>query len=131
MAFTLLKLKDNRIQVSSAGMPPILMYSKKSQHVEEINLMGMPLGAMLDFPYKDFNLQLDQGDTLLLMSDGLPELANEEGEQMAYFRISKIFKDVGSRNPDRIIEAIVEAADEWRGEHPIEDDISLLVLKIK
>ncbi len=131
MAFTLLKLKDNRLLVSSAGMPPILMYSKKSQHVEEINLMGMPLGAMLDFPYKDFNLQLDQGDTLLLMSDGLPELANEEGEQMAYFRISKIFKDVGSRNPDRIIEAIVEAADEWRGEHPIEDDISLLVLKIK
>ncbi|MEN8193764.1 MAG: two-component regulator propeller domain-containing protein [Bacteroidota bacterium] len=131
MAFSLLKLKDNVAQFSSAGMPPILIHSEASKHVEELNLMGMPLGAMLDFPYREFQFEVHPGDTILFMSDGLPELTNSEGEQFAYFRVSKLFKDIAAMSPNEIISEIIKTSDDWLGGKPIEDDITLLVLKIK
>ncbi len=131
MAFSLLKLKDNVLQISSAGMPPIYYYSRMTTHVEEINLMGMPLGAMLNFPFRDIKIEVTRGDTILLISDGLPEMTNDNDEQFEYFRISKLFKEVGNKSPQAIIDALVEASEEWLNGKPLEDDITLLVLKIK
>ncbi len=131
MAFSLLKLKDHTLQISSAGMPPIYIYSKLSNNVEEINLMGMPLGAMLNFPFKDIQIEVNSGDTILLISDGIPEMLNKDEEQFEYYRISKLFKEVGNQSPQEIIDAIVEISEEWLDGKPLEDDITLLVLKIK
>lgn len=131
MAFSLLKLKDRTLQISSAGMPPIYIYSKLSNNVEEINLMGMPLGAMLNFPFKDIQIEVNSGDTILLISDGIPEMLNKDEEQFEYFRLSKLFKEVADKSPKEIIDAIVEISEEWLDGKPLEDDITLLVLKIK
>ncbi len=51
MAFSLLRIKGKMLQFSSAGMPPMYIYRQKSHSVDEINLEGMPLGAMKDFEY--------------------------------------------------------------------------------
>ncbi len=131
MAFSLLKLKDYSIHISSAGMPPIFIYSASHKQVEEINLMGMPLGAMLNFPFRDIQIQVAKGDTILLMSDGLPEMTNQKDEQFDYFRISKLFKEIGAKSPDEIISSIIEVSDNWLGGYALEDDITLLVIKIK
>jgi len=131
MAFSLIKFKDNTLHIASAGMPPIFIYSQSNNHVEEINLMGMPLGAMLDFPYKNMQVKVNTGDAILLMSDGLPEISNKSGEQFDYFRISKMFKDIGKESPTEIINQLIEASENWIDGEPLEDDITLLVIKIK
>ena len=41
--------------------------------IEEYKMKGMPLGAFDAFPYKTIETELDFGDTVLLLSDGLPE----------------------------------------------------------
>jgi serine phosphatase RsbU (regulator of sigma subunit) len=79
MAFSLLKVKGNKVSMSSAGMPPIFLYRKQSGVVEEIMLKGMPLGAMKNFPYTLHETELKSGDTILLLSDGLPEQKNVQG----------------------------------------------------
>ncbi len=131
MAFSLLKLKGNSLHVSSAGMPPIYIYSESNNHVEEINLMGMPLGAMLNFPFKDIEIEVAKGDTILLMSDGLPEMTNKDDEQFEYYRISKLFKEIGVKRPREIVDEIVEVSENWLDGKALEDDITLLVMKIK
>ena len=50
--------------------------------IEEVALKGMPLGAVSDFPYQTQSTELFVGDTLLLLSDGLPELFNKEKEML-------------------------------------------------
>ncbi len=65
----------------------ILFGSKK---VEEIILKGMPLGAVKDFPYQIKTTELKSGDTLLLLSDGLPELFDSEKEMFGYDKVTKI-----------------------------------------
>jgi len=48
----MLKILNNKIMLSSAGMPHALIYRQENRAVEEIELKGMPLGAVKNFPYQ-------------------------------------------------------------------------------
>jgi serine phosphatase RsbU (regulator of sigma subunit) len=131
MAFTLIKLRENRIQMSTAGMPPAYIFRAKTLKVEEICLEGMPLGAMADFPYRVFEDELNTGDTLLLLSDGLPELRNPDGAQFDYPRVQEIFRDAAGQHPQAIIDRLVDAGEVWRKNELPDDDVTLMVLRAK
>ncbi|MEJ2105662.1 MAG: two-component regulator propeller domain-containing protein, partial [Ignavibacteriaceae bacterium] len=45
MSFSLLRIMDHKLTITSAGMPPLYYYSKKTGEVEEVLIQGMPLGA--------------------------------------------------------------------------------------
>ena len=64
---------NNRLTLSGAGMPPALIYRADEVLVEEILLEGMPLGGFIGAERQEASYQLQSGDTILLMSDGLPE----------------------------------------------------------
>jgi serine phosphatase RsbU (regulator of sigma subunit) len=91
MAFTLVRLKGKSVYLSSAGMPPVFLFRRKDSSIEEIFLKGMPLGAMKNFPYALHETELESGDTLLLLSDGLPEQKNSAGEMFDYARVQSSF----------------------------------------
>jgi len=129
MAFSLLKVKGNKVAMSSAGMPPIYLYRKVSRTVEEIMLKGMPLGAMKNFPYTLYEAELQVGDTVLLISDGLPEQKNSVGEMFDYARVQRTFGEVGDSTPDEIIEHITRAGESWMNGAQQDDDITMLVIK--
>ena len=131
MAFTLVRLKGNSVYLSSAGMPPVYLYRERDGTVEEILLKGMPLGAMKNFPYSLHEMKLERGDTLLLLSDGLAEQKNARDEMFDYARIQSAFAEVGSRMPDDIIAHLVKAGESWMHGAIQDDDITLLVVKMK
>ncbi|MBA2647660.1 MAG: SpoIIE family protein phosphatase, partial [Pyrinomonadaceae bacterium] len=70
MAMTIVKIKGNRLCVSSAGMPPALIYRAAGRVVEEVAIKAMPLGSVRDFPYQQRELTLEVNDAVMLMSDG-------------------------------------------------------------
>ena len=41
------------------------------------------------------------GDAILMMTDGLPELANAAGDPLGYPRVRALFEELGGRNPRR------------------------------
>ncbi|MBM2842109.1 MAG: Serine phosphatase RsbU, regulator of sigma subunit, partial [Bacteroidetes bacterium] len=129
MAFSLLKVKGNKVAMSSAGMPPIYLYRKASRTVEEIMLKGMPLGAMKNFPYTLYEAELQVGDTVLLVSDGLPEQKNSVGEMFDYARVQRTFGEVGDHTPDEIIKHLTSAGENWMNGAQQDDDITMLVIK--
>ncbi|MEK6754778.1 MAG: SpoIIE family protein phosphatase, partial [Bacteroidota bacterium] len=131
MAFTLVRLKGNSVYLSSAGMPPVYLYRKRDGSVEEILLKGMPLGAMKNFPYALHETKLERGDTLLLLTDGLPEQKNASEELFEYARIQQAFSEVGTCQPDEIIAHLVKAGESWMNGATQDDDITLLVIKMR
>jgi serine phosphatase RsbU (regulator of sigma subunit)/streptogramin lyase len=131
MGFSLLKVKGNKVSMSTAGMPPIFLYRKDSGAVEEIMLKGMPLGAMKNFPYTLHETELKNGDTILLLSDGLPEQKNVQGEMFDYSRVQEAFGEVGDNTPDAIIKHLVSAGENWMNGAQQDDDITMLVIKQK
>ncbi len=131
MAFSLLKIRGNKVTMSSAGMPPIYWFRKNPGEIEEIMLKGMPLGAMKSFPYVFREEELHSGDVLLLLSDGLPEQKNAQGEMFDYARVQELLREVVEDGPEAIIRHLVQAGEGWMNGTPQDDDITMLALKIR
>ena len=131
MCLMLLKIKENQLFVSSAAMPPALIYRKKNQAIEEIFMKGMPLGSMNDFPYSIKESHLERGDTILMLSDGLPELTNDNNEMYGYDRTKTEFHSVGEKKPEEIVDHLKGSASQWvNGKEP-DDDVTFVVIKVK
>jgi sigma-B regulation protein RsbU (phosphoserine phosphatase) len=131
MAMLLAKIEDKKLTFSSAGMPPVLIYRQKSNKVEELKLQAMPLGGIKDFKYSQKETTLSPGDTLLLMSDGFPELFNKQKEILDYESAKEIFGNAAHQSPKKIIEELCNAADDWQAGTHQQDDITFVVMKMK
>jgi serine phosphatase RsbU (regulator of sigma subunit) len=91
----------------------------------------MPLGGPGRFVYQPQQVVLEEGDTVLLMSDGLPELRGAEGEFLDYNRIAALLSEVAGQTPEEVIACLLEGAADWCSGTAPDDDITLIVLKVK
>ncbi len=131
MALMLVKVGQNKMTLSSAGMPPFYIYRYSTNKVEEHVIKGMPLGAFDAFPYKTFETELAPGDTVLLMSDGLPELFNAQKESLDNHRIKEKFLEIVDLSPTEIVRSLFAFGDDWRKGTRQNDDITFIVFKVK
>lgn len=131
MGIMLLKCNEEQVHITSAGMPPCLRYCNDDQSVDEVLLKGMPLGSKVNYPYKEKQVEMLEGDTLLLMSDGLMELFNEQREQLGLERIKRAFSESADSSASDILSQITKLIDQWAGKKSHEDDITIVVMKAK
>ena len=131
MAMTVAKLSKDKIILSSAGMPFTLLYRFEKNEVEELEVNGMPMGSMKDFPYKSEEVSIKSGDVILFMSDGFPELFNTNNDMLGYDKAIEIFCEAASKKSGEVIEQLINRANNWAGNCPLHDDITFVVVKIK
>jgi phosphoserine phosphatase RsbU/P len=131
MALTLVKVQGDRLHCSVAGMPPILIYRASTRTVEELPLRGAPLGALSHYAYHQAEITLAPNDVVLLMSDGLPERFNPASELFEYERTKEAFSAHACAAPRAIVEGLLKAGDEWAKGRPLNDDLTLVILKRK
>jgi serine phosphatase RsbU (regulator of sigma subunit) len=131
MAMMMAKIADNKMVISSAGMPPALIFRGKEKQVEEIRIKGLPLGGSADFPYTEKEASLSPGDTVLFMSDGFPELFNKQKEILDYNKVKDIFCSAAEQSSKNIIVELNVAAEKWMDGADQQDDITFVVVKVK
>lgn len=131
MVMTLVTFNHNKLELAGAGMPPTLIYRANEDLVEEILLEGMPLGGFIGAEREEASFELQPGDTLLFMSDGLPEMLNPENEMLDYPKTKELFAEVASQSPQAIIDHLFNAGMSWAQGRPPEDDVTLVVMKVK
>ncbi len=131
MALAMVKIQGNRLSYSSAGIPPMLIHRNRTNEVEEILIEGLPLGLKAARKYQSRDLELCAGDTVLLMTDGLPERVDPENNEFGYPRTMSVFREIAHIGADRICEALAEAGDKWADGCEQADDISFAVLKYR
>jgi len=131
MCMTMMKIIGNKVQMSAAGMPPVLHYKRENQSMDELVMKGMPLGTFDDFPYTLKESELNSGDTLLLVSDGLPELFNKNKEMFTYKRMRNLFEETANENAEEIIKTLKNAGSDWADGKDPDDDVTFVVIKVK
>ncbi len=92
---------------------------------------GLVMGAMDGTKYKDFRIKLNKGDKIFLYTDGVVE-ATDKDENL--FKVSRMLDALnGSKNadPETIIGAVRKSVDEFVGDAPQFDDITMLCLEYK
>jgi hypothetical protein len=131
MSFVIGRLKGNELEIAGVGMPAVVMYSSQKEKTCRLSVKGFPLGSVADFPYRKHTTTLEEGDTLLIMTDGLPELFNSSMESIGYEQVEKEFSASAGRSSGEIIDRLVKLSDDWMKDHHQHDDITLLVIKKK
>lgn len=131
MGLMLVKCKGYRAEIATAGMPPALHYCKKSGTVQEIVLKGLPLGTQVNYPYQNRIIDLEPGDCLLLMSDGLMELFNEDRDILGLEKIKQMVVSSADDQARDIINRLEQTIETWSGNKKNEDDITIMAVKIK
>ncbi|HYE75463.1 MAG TPA: PP2C family protein-serine/threonine phosphatase, partial [Blastocatellia bacterium] len=112
MAMTMVKIKGNQMSLSIAGMPPVLIYRALTGKVEEIAIRALPLGGMANYQYSQQELAFSSGDVVVLMSDGLPERFNLQGEMLDYEKIRQNLPALANRSSEEIIAELIQFGDE-------------------
>ncbi len=131
MGLTVLKLNGNRGKLSSAGMPPMLIYRARDQVVEEVLIKAMPLGSISTYTYREEEIAISSGDVIVLMSDGFPERFDPAGEMFDYARAKDSLAEAATRSSQAIIEHFVSVSEAWANGRPQDDDVTFVVLKVK
>ena len=86
---------------------------------------------MKNFPYEVRETSIQQGDTIVLMSDGFPELSNDDNEMIGYKRTKQILEEFANETPENIIERFKDAGSEWINDKDPDDDVTFVVVKVK
>lgn len=128
MALALLRFEGQKATIASAGMPPMLVYRRDTRRVQEIALEGLPLGT-IEQAYRSHDLEIAPGDTVLLTTDGFPELLNADNEPIGYPAVRNLFERAAANAPAEIIRDLAAMADEWSGHQAPSDDITFVVIR--
>ncbi|MBL8169452.1 MAG: SpoIIE family protein phosphatase [Acidobacteria bacterium] len=130
MAMTMVKVREHRMVVGSAGMPPILIYRAATAQIEELSIKGIPLGSLTGYTYREVAVTLAANDVVVLLSDGYPERFNPAGEMLGYDQLRDSLCEAAARSPQQIIEQLVLAGDAWAEGRPTDDDVTFVVIKV-
>jgi len=131
MAFAFGRISGNKLEISGAGIPPALLYKSRTGTIEYISLKGLPLGTFVVSDYEEKEYPLEPGDILLLMTDGVTEMYNSHEEMYETKFIEKQLIENSHLPAQEIINQLFNQANIWRGNEPLRDDMTMLVLKIK
>jgi sigma-B regulation protein RsbU (phosphoserine phosphatase) len=121
--------KTRVLRFSNAGhnYPIHLTNSEKPDTLEE---GGLLLGAFSGAKYDQSEIKLAPNDVVLFYTDGLNEAENPEEEQYGEERIIEILSDCRDLSPDEIKNRIVENVKDFAGGAHLQDDMTLIVLKV-
>src|SRR5699024_4773388 len=71
--------EDNLLHYASAGHEPGYYYCSKTGKFYEIEARGLVLGVLPDTEYEQYEMSINQGDLVILLTDGVTECRTEDG----------------------------------------------------
>ena len=127
--FGVLDPSTHEICFHNAGhVPPILVLPDGSCEMLGENNSGLPLGVMEDTEYPESRFTIQKGQKLVVLSDGLTDAMNAQGQ---YFSMNGILKYISGSRVDSVNEfgkRLLSAVHSFSGRTPQTDDQSLVVV---
>ncbi len=127
--FGTLDATNHTLAYANAGHNPPILIDSDSKHF--IDKGGVPLGLFQDARYYEYFLQMESGQILVLYTDGVTEATNDRGEEYGTERLANHVQINRDLNTREIIESIRHDIIEFTGHHGIDDDVTILIIKVK
>ena len=90
----------------------------------------MALGVMEDSKYTEAQRKMTAGQILVMATDGLWEARNADGEMFGKDRLHQVIRKNASAAADEIQAAVFESVRQFRNNTPLEDDMTLVIVKV-
>ena len=129
LAFARFRAADHTVEIGNAGLPdPYLMSADGRVKTLEVSGDRLPLGARRGIEYESRSWRLEEGDRLLMFSDGLVEAPAADGTPLGYEELIRLLPKEDLR-PALWIEALFAALRRGK-EQELADDWTALLLHV-
>nr|WP_321260634.1 SpoIIE family protein phosphatase [uncultured Pseudodesulfovibrio sp.] len=128
MFYLRLKKNDASVKWVRAGHDPAIRYNPDTDSFGELLGAGLPLGVLEEYEYESHETQLENGEILVLATDGVWEARNDEGIMFGKKRMLAIIRESAHKNAEGIRLALMDAVDRYQVNGQ-EDDIAVVVIK--
>jgi sigma-B regulation protein RsbU (phosphoserine phosphatase) len=114
-----------------AGHDPAMFYDPESDAFEELKGPGLALGVDGEWQYsQNQRSDLRKGHIILLCTDGIWEAHNPKGETFGKAALRDIIRQKASVSAQELLQAILQAVEQFRAGISPEDDVTLVVVKV-
>ncbi len=114
----------------NAGHNPPLLFRKSADRPIELTSGGLILGAMPTLaPYQRDILHLQQGDVIVMYTDGVSEARNNKDMEYEEAGLIKCVSNIIDQPAEDIISGIIDDIQTFSN-NTISDDLTLLVIKV-
>ena len=128
LAFTIFDLEQATIRHTNAGhLYPYVL--REGQPPVAIELPSLPLGIREEIRTRTAELSLEEGDTIVYLSDGIIEAQSEQQDPFGFDHLETLLTQTSDRSPDSVRDAILEAVARHSGTRPADDDRTVMVLR--
>lgn len=132
MFYIIIDLGTSGITASCAGHNPALII-RSNGAVEWLKPAGSVLGfvgsKLFDTRIQEVKINLSKDDLLLIYSDGVTEAMNEKQEEFGENRLLYVTLNSSKDEPNKILEKINNELNNFCGQEPQHDDITMVVVK--
>ncbi|MEP6998589.1 MAG: SpoIIE family protein phosphatase [Betaproteobacteria bacterium] len=120
----------HRMRFHSGGQGPVIHFQAAPGACVRHKPTSFPLGAMrLSTLRPVVTLEMQPGDILLLLSDGIYEYEDSGGEQFGEARVEAIVRSHGGKSMAELSSILLDAVDAFAQGAPQADDITVVLIK--
>jgi phosphoserine phosphatase RsbU/P len=127
---TCMALRLDEESITFAGKhQDILLYRARTGTIEQISTDGVWLGIVDDVQgqFTDLTAPIEEGDVLLLYTDGVTEAMNDKRQLFGEQRLKKALARSARLEVEEIVEAVQK--DVWAFMHRQKDDLTVVAVK--
>jgi serine phosphatase RsbU (regulator of sigma subunit) len=127
LLFVVIDPHNRTLRVANAGMiSPVLVTPKGCRFVE---IGGLPLGAFAGAVYQEVTVPFDAGDSLLLLSDGVVEAHDPDGQLFGFERLEATLEETDSDNVRGLVELVLDRVHQHMADAEQHDDITIVAVR--
>lgn len=130
MFYVKYNVTSRMLSFASAGHNKPLLFRQGAIACIELDAEGLILGVMKMVDFEDKSIQMLAGDILLLYTDGITEAQNPAGDFFGIGRLCEIIAEKQAEQPNKIIDSVLQSVTLFCQSRPLQDDISMVVIKI-
>lgn len=125
-----ISIKTRHIRFASAMRPVILVLGGEPYYIRG-NRSSIGGESVIEKYFDDQEYYLNEGDTIYMFSDGLPDqFGGTDGKKLKIAKLKKLIEDVAGLPMQSQKEIITRFYDEWKGDYDQVDDILLIGLRL-
>ncbi|CAA7612699.1 SpoIIE family protein phosphatase [Magnetospirillum sp. UT-4] len=127
--YAVLDTRSGEVAFCNAGHPPALIL-RTGGGIDAIrDVSGVALGVMEGLEYETGSFRLESGDTVLLYTDGVTEAQNVAEQLYEEYRLIELSASLAGFEPEAVIARVNQVVEEFVGDAPQFDDITMLTLR--
>jgi len=131
LSYGLIDPTQKSLIMSLAGYESFLYYNSQTRKAEIMKVtQGPPLGVFVDSEYPEVHLTYEQGDVLIMVSDGVTELRDSRRNPFGMEPVRQFLQENAPyKDASELVGGVMALMEDHRGRMPPHDDRTILCVK--